>query len=209
MTWDARATVGSWFHRRKSLQELSYLCRWVRARPLPMGSAARTQNLSIDGPMTSDTIHIVQDSWNRVAPFSGAAAAIFFDRLLELDPSFRRVFPDGRRPADIAEFNRLVTVAVRSLGRLENVVPAAADLGRRAARLGLGDAHYRAVAEAFMWSLERVLGNELTPCGRKAWSEAFLTLAAAARRAGAAARALSLATALTTPVGPPPAVAIC
>jgi len=159
--------------------------------------------------MTSDTIHTVQDSWNRVAPFAGAAAALFFDRLVEIDPAFRRIFPDSRRPADIAEFHRLVTVAVRSLGWLDNVVPAAADLGRRAARLGLGDAQYRSVAEAFTWSLERVLGNELTPAVRRAWSEAFLTLAAAARRAGAAARALSLATAAVTPAGPPPAVAIC
>jgi hemoglobin-like flavoprotein len=159
--------------------------------------------------MTSETIHSVQDSWSKVAPFAGAAAALFFDRLVEHDPSFRRIFPESQRATDIAAFTRIITVAVRSLSRLDNVVPAAADLGRRAAWLGLGDAQYRSVAEALIWSLERVLGTELTPSVRRAWSEAFLTLAAAARRAGAATRAVSLATARATPAGPPPAVAIC
>jgi hemoglobin-like flavoprotein len=159
--------------------------------------------------MTSETIHSVHDSWNKVAPFAGAAAALFFERLVEQDPAFRRIFPESQRAADVAAFTRTVTVAVRSLARLENVVPAAADLGRRAAWLGLGDAQYRSVAEALLWSLERVLGTELTPAVRRAWGEAFLTLAAAARRAGAATRTLSLATARMAPVGPPPAVAIC
>lgn len=158
--------------------------------------------------MNSDSIHMVQASWSKVAPFSGAAAAIFLDRLLEQDPAFRKVFPEASRARDIAAFTRIVTVCVRSLGRLEDVVPAAADLGRQAARLGLGDAQYRSVAEAFIWSLERVLGAALTPAVRRAWSEAFLTLAAAARRAGAATRALTLAAA-AAPVGPPPAVALC
>jgi hemoglobin-like flavoprotein len=157
--------------------------------------------------MTSETIHSVHDSWSKVAPFAGAAAALFFERLVEQDPSFRRIFPESRRAADIAAFTRVVTVAVRSLAQLENIVPAAADLGRRAAWHGLGDAQYRSVADALLWSLERVLGAELTPSVRRAWAEAFLTLAAAARRAGAATR--SLAVSRSALMGPPPAVAIC
>ena len=155
--------------------------------------------------MTSDSIHSVQDSWGKIAPFAGAVAALFFDRIVEQDEIFRRIFTEDRRSADIADFNRGMAVAVRSLGRLENVVPAAADMGRRAARYGLGDAQYRSVAEALIWSLERVMGSELAPAVRRAWGEAFLTLAAAARRAGAAARATAL---VAAPAGPPPAVAI-
>jgi hemoglobin-like flavoprotein len=159
--------------------------------------------------MTSESIYSVQASWTKVAPFAGAAAALFFERLVEQDAAFRKIFPDAQRAADIASFTRIVTVAVRSMGRLENVVPAAADLGRRAAWNGLGDAQYHSVAEAFMWSLERVLGSELTPSIRRSWSEAFLTLAAAARRAGAGARAVSIAASMSSaPAGPPPAVAI-
>src|SRR5688572_769953 len=125
--------------------------------------------------MNPDSIRSVQDSWARIAPFSGAAAAIFFDRLVEQDPVFRRVFPDYRRGSDMAAFLRLMTVGVRSLGKLEEMIPAAEDLGRRAVMQGLGDAQYRSVAEALIWSIERVMGRELAPAARRAWGEAFLT----------------------------------
>ena len=59
-------------------------------------------------------IHLVQTSFEQVAPIADVAAALFYDRLFELDPSLRRLFH-----ADMDEQGKklmqMLTVAVRGL----------------------------------------------------------------------------------------------
>ena len=43
--------------------------------------------------MTSEQITLVQQSFSKVAPISEAAAVLFYDRLFEVAPSVRAMFP--------------------------------------------------------------------------------------------------------------------
>jgi hypothetical protein len=51
--------------------------------------------------MTPDQVKLVQESFSRVAPISETAAVIFYDRLFEVAPSVKAMFP-----ADMTESAR-------------------------------------------------------------------------------------------------------
>ena len=80
-----------------------------------------------------------------------------------------------------------LTVAVRSLYKLEDLVPALEALGRRHAGYGVRDAHYDTVGQALLWTLEQGLGAAFTPAVRDAWVETYALVASVMRRAQAEA----------------------
>ena len=47
--------------------------------------------------MTPDQVKLVQQSFTRVAPISEQAAVLFYDRLFEVAPSVKVMFPDDWR----------------------------------------------------------------------------------------------------------------
>ena len=139
------------------------------------------------------TVHqktLVQDSFAIVAPIADDAAALFYRRLFELDPSLERMFR-----GDMAEQRRklmqMLTAAVKGLDRLDQLVPVVKDLGRRHATYGVEDRHYETVGAALLWTLEKGLGKAFTPETKEAWATVYGILATtmqdAAREALAAA----------------------
>ena len=139
------------------------------------------------------TVHqktLVQDSFAIVAPIADDAAALFYRRLFELDPSLQRMFR-----GDMAEQRRklmqMLTAAVKGLDRLDQLVPVVQDLGRRHATYGVEDRHYETVGAALLWTLEKGLGKAFTPETKEAWATVYGVLATtmqdAAREALAAA----------------------
>jgi len=126
--------------------------------------------------MTDDQKKAVQTTFAKVEPIAEAAAAMFYARLFELDPSLRPLFK-----GDMAEQGRklmvMLAVAVRGLDRLDELVPAVEKLGARHATYGVTDAHYDTVAAALLWTLDKGLGADFTPEVRDAWVAVYTTLA--------------------------------
>jgi len=118
--------------------------------------------------MTSQQIDLVQTSFAQVRATPDAVAALFYNKLFELDPSLRPMFR-----GDLTEQGRklmqMLSFAVSSLRRLEQIVPAVEDLGRRHASYGVRDQHYATVAAALLWTLEQGLGAGFTPEVKAAW----------------------------------------
>jgi nitric oxide dioxygenase len=77
-----------------------------------------------------------------------------------------------------------LTVVVKSLDRLDQLVPAVQALGRRHAGYGVREAHYATVGAALLWTLEQGLGEAFTPAVREAWTTAYGTLASVMIEAG-------------------------
>jgi hemoglobin-like flavoprotein len=119
---------------------------------------------------------LVQDSFAVITPIADDAAALFYRRLFELDPSLERMFK-----GDMAEQRRklmqMLTAAVKGLDRLEQLVPVVQDLGRRHIGYGVADRHYDTVGEALLWTLEKGLGSAFTPEVRNAWVTVYGLLA--------------------------------
>ncbi len=122
--------------------------------------------------MTQDQIELVQQSFAKVAPISEQAAVLFYDRLFEIAPKVKSMFP-----ADMTEQRKklmaTLAVVVNGLGNLESVLPAASALARRHVSYGAKAEHYPVVGAALLWTLEKGLGDGWTPEVAAAWATAY------------------------------------
>jgi hemoglobin-like flavoprotein len=135
---------------------------------------------------------LVQESFAIISPIADDVAALFYQRLFELDPSLRSMFRE-----DMAEQRKrlmqVLTAAVKGLDRLEQLVPVVQDLGRRHATYGVTDAHYDTVAKALLWTLEKGLGSGFTTEMKDAWTAVYTVLATTMKAAAHEAKALKVA----------------
>ena len=125
--------------------------------------------------MTPDHVKLVQESFAKVAPISETAAVLFYDRLFEIAPKVKAMFP-----SDMTEQRRklmaTLAVVVGGLGNLESVLPAASALAKRHVSYGAKPEHYPVVGAALLWTLEKGLGDGWTPDVAEAWTAAYGTL---------------------------------
>lgn len=125
---------------------------------------------------------LVQQSWGMVVPIADAAASLFYSRLFELDPTLRPTLAKSDMAEQRRKLMTMITMVVRGLERLDELVPAVENLGRRHARYSVLDAHYATVAEALIWTLGKGLGDAFTNEMRDAWVAVYTLLAATMQR---------------------------
>jgi hemoglobin-like flavoprotein len=127
--------------------------------------------------MTPIQVALVQESWKHVLPIKDEAAQMFYGRLFELNPAFRDLFK-GEMAEQRRKLMAMIGVAVSSLNRLDTLVPALHELGRKHGDYGVQARDYDAVGAALLWTLEQGLGAQFTPQVRAAWTETYGLLAA-------------------------------
>jgi len=136
--------------------------------------------------MTAEQVAAIQASWAQVLPIADTAAALFYQRLFELDPSLEAMFK-----GDMTEQGRklmaMINTAVNGLDRLESIVPAVQELGRRHVGYGVKDEDYDTVGAALLWTLEQGLGSNFTPELGVGWATAYGVLADTMKAAAAEA----------------------
>jgi nitric oxide dioxygenase len=125
--------------------------------------------------VTPKQVALVQDSFAKVAPTSEATAVLFYDRLFDIAPQMRAMFPD-----DMFEQRRkLMTMLaglVKGLGNLEQALPGVSALAKRHLSYGAKAEHYPVVGVALLWALEKGLGDGWTLEVADAWGTAYGTL---------------------------------
>ncbi len=125
--------------------------------------------------MTPKQVELVQQSFAKVVPIADQAAVLFYDRLFELAPQVRAMFPD-----DMTEQRRklmmMLVAVVNGLGDLPSILPAAGALAKRHTGYGAKAEHYPVVGAALLWTLEKGLGDAWTPEVAEAWTAAYGTL---------------------------------
>jgi hemoglobin-like flavoprotein len=126
--------------------------------------------------MTPKQIRLVQSSWNKVVPIADEAAALFYGRLFELQPSYRKLFKTDQKQQG-RKLMQMISVAVNGLPKLDTIVPAVEDLGRRHLEYDVTEEMYDAVGEALLWTLGQALGKDFTLDAKAAWFETYDTLA--------------------------------
>ena len=125
---------------------------------------------------------LVQETFATVAPIADDAAALFYRRLFEIDPSLQQMFR-GNMAEQRKKLMQMLTAAVKGLDHLEQLVPAVQGLGRRHATYGVSDAHYATVGAALLWTLQKALGTAFTPEAREAWATVYNLLATTMKEA--------------------------
>ena len=127
--------------------------------------------------MTPTDIGLIRSSWAAVEPIADTAASLFYARLFELDPAIERLFRRTDMAAQRKILMQTLTVVVKSLDKLDQIVPAVQALGRRHAGYGVRESHYATVGEALLWTLQKGLGQAFTPEIRGAWARMYNILA--------------------------------
>jgi nitric oxide dioxygenase len=125
--------------------------------------------------MTPAQVTLVEQSFARVAPIADQTALMFYDRLFEVAPQVKAMFP-----ADMTEQRRklMATLAavVNGLSNLASILPAASALAVRHVAYGAKAEHYPVVGSALLWTLEQGLAEGWTPEVADAWRTAYGTL---------------------------------
>jgi hemoglobin-like flavoprotein len=135
--------------------------------------------------MTDDQKTMVRNSYASVSPNAPEVAAMFYQRLFELDPGLRPLFK-----GDMAEQGRklmaMIGTAVANLHQIDTIVPAVRQLGQRHHSYGVKAADYDTVGAALLWTLEQGLGDGFTLSVREAWTVCYGTLAGVMKEQAAA-----------------------
>jgi len=126
--------------------------------------------------LPAKTIELVQTSFESVKPIAATAAEIFYDKLFELDPNLRPLFPAADKDKMKEQGNKLMTMlsgAVAGLSNIEALVPVLQDLGKRHVAYKVEKSHYDTVGAALLSTLSTGLGDDFTPEVEKAWTDVY------------------------------------
>ena len=127
--------------------------------------------------MTPTQKSLVQRTFAEVVPIADEAAALFYGRLFELDPSIRPLFKRDLG-AQGKKLMQTLGYCVGKLDALDELVPAVRELGRGHVAYGVKEAQFQTVGAALLWTLEKGLGTAFTPEVKDAWATVYQILAA-------------------------------
>ena len=150
--------------------------------------------------LTEDEKRILRESWRLVAPIMDTAGDLFYRRLFELEPTYRKLFSDDMA-AQKRKLMSMLSFAVRTADWPEekwaqdvttedDLFLVVLALGRRHALLyKVPEEAFPTVREALLWTLNMGLGQAFTAEARAAWTKLYALMSATmlmgARQAGA------------------------
>jgi hemoglobin-like flavoprotein len=132
--------------------------------------------------MNVEQVELIRQSLLQVHPIADQIARSFYAHLFEVTPHLQKLFP-GDMNRQGAMLMTSLELAVGNLDDPASVLPAIQALGERHVSYGVKAEYYPLAREAYLWALERHLGETLTPALKAAWEAAFDALTHAMIRA--------------------------
>jgi hemoglobin-like flavoprotein len=126
--------------------------------------------------MTPNEIALVQASFREVVPIKEQAAALFYGRLFEIDPTTAPLFAGVDMSQQGAKLMATLGMVVGALNHPDKVIPAAQALARKHVGYGVTEPQYASVGAALLWTLETGLGASYTADVAAAWTSAYQLL---------------------------------
>lgn len=125
--------------------------------------------------MTTDTIKLVQTSFEKVIPYADKVAMVFYEQLITMDPRLQPLLPNdpelmNHHRARLFEMFKEILSSLDNFDRILSILP---DLGKRYAAYGVRPRDYEPLGEAWMETLYEILGEEFTIEHRIAWEEVY------------------------------------
>ena len=118
---------------------------------------------------------LIRHSLIQIHPIADQIAKSFYAHLFEVTPHLRKLFTGDMNRQGTMLMTSL-ELAVNSLGNPESILSAVEALGERHVSYGVKAEYYPLAKEAYLWSLEKHLGDGFTPAVRDAWTVAFEAL---------------------------------
>jgi hemoglobin-like flavoprotein len=128
--------------------------------------------------MTPTQVALVRAGFDRIAPKADDVGLAFYEKVFEMDPSLRPLFPEDIRP-QVRHLMAALTMVIRSLDDLSPVLERVRTLGRNHAAYGVKPHDFTVVGAALLATLEQGPAEDFTAQAREAWTIAYTTLAGA------------------------------
>ena len=135
-------------------------------------------NAAVGGFLTERQIALVRSGFQSFQATGESSAIRFYERLFELAPHLRKLFPNDLEE-QARKFLQALKVIVNSLSSTERTARMLQRLGDRHKDYGVKTSYYEVVGEALLGTLDDALGDEFTDEAREAWTAAFRLISAA------------------------------
>lgn len=122
--------------------------------------------------MTDRNILIIKNSWSHLIRQSDEAGSLFYDRLFELDPELKAMFPADME-AQAKKLMDMITFMVTNLQSMSGIKQDIESLAVRHAGYGTRPQHYITVGSALIWVLEQSLGDLWNQETIQAWTSLY------------------------------------
>ncbi|OYU99588.1 MAG: hemin receptor [Burkholderiales bacterium PBB5] len=122
--------------------------------------------------MNAAQISLVRSSFDSVRPIATQAAAMFYDRLFERQPSVAPLFR-GNMAQQGERLMAMIGAAVQLLDQPQRLDQTLVELGQRHMGYGVKPEHYDAVGGALLDTLAAGLGPAFTADTRQAWAALY------------------------------------
>lgn len=132
--------------------------------------------------MNVEQVELIRHSLIEVHPIADQIARSFYAHLFEVTPHLQKLFT-GDMNRQGAMLMTSLQLAVSNLDDPASILPAIQALGERHVSYGVRAEYYPLAKEAYLWALEKHLGEKFTPALKEAWAEAFDALTQAMIRA--------------------------
>lgn len=126
--------------------------------------------------LSDDQIKLVQTTFAMVEPIADTAAQLFYNRLFEIKPELRSLFPEDLSEQRV-KLMKTLKMSVAGLSVTDKILPALQSLGRKHVEYLVEPGHYDYVGEALIWTLATGLGDAFTDEVKDAWLETYKLLA--------------------------------
>jgi serine/threonine protein kinase/hemoglobin-like flavoprotein/class 3 adenylate cyclase len=124
----------------------------------------------------SDVVFLVQSSFDRLEGKAQPFAEAFYNELFEIHPDAIAAFENTDMDRQQKMLMDTLALAVRGLDDFAKIESAVRELGERHIDYGATLRDYKFVGQALLNTLERFLGDALTPEAELAWREVYSTL---------------------------------
>lgn len=128
--------------------------------------------------MTPDQIAAVQRHFMSVYPVKAKVTETFYQRLFEIAPNVRALFPQDMT-VQREKLAGTLAFVVKNLANTDHLQIAVAGLSRRHRGYGTKAAHFAPVGEALLYALDAGGPEPMSDAERDAWSAAYDMIAAA------------------------------
>lgn len=122
--------------------------------------------------LSTQQIQLIQQSYAAADSRPEALIARLFERLFELDPGLRYLFPADMEGL-VRRFGFMLGFLVHRLDQWDDIVPQLRNLGIRHISYGVRTCHYKVFGEAFMDAVLDCLGPPSDSEATSAWSHLY------------------------------------
>lgn len=133
--------------------------------------------------LTKQEEYAISVSFVKVAMRSEDSAALFYERLFEIEPETRALFVHTDMKEQGYKLLQTIGVIVGAIDKLHTILPDIEDLGNRHIAYGVTKSQYEAVGEALIWMLDCCLGEDFMPETKEAWQKIYKLIAETATKA--------------------------